>query len=135
MNDEFRPRAWSIDTIGPGQFMYATILEERSKRHKTMPLFPFAISTAKNAKEDDIQSLLPAGENGEIYIHRNMKEFIGEWCSYPAYPRDLLDMAGKLNKARWSRHPKVKDADPLAEFGIRERRGAVDDGRSDITGY
>ncbi len=135
VNDEFRPRSWGIDDIGPGKFMYPTILEERNKRHKVMPIFPFDISTAKNAKEDDIQSLIPPGENGEIYIHRNMKEFIGEWCSYPAYPRDLLDMAGKLNKNRWSRHPKQKETDPLKEFGFADKKTSINNGRSPITGY
>lgn len=135
VNDEFKPRTWSIDTIGPGQFMYSTILEERSKRHKTMPIFPHSIVTSKGAKDDDIQSLIPPGANGEIYIHRNMKELIGEWVSYPnGMTVDLLDALGKLNKARWSRHPKVKDADPLAEFGLRARQ-EIQDGRDPITGY
>lgn len=135
-NDECRPRSWGFDNIGAGLFMYKTILEERSKRHKNMPIFPFAIDTSKGAKDDDIQSLIPVAANGELYIHRSMKEFIGEFVSYPnGMTKDLLDMAGKLNKTRWSRHPKVKDADPLAEFGIKERRAERDDGRSEITGY
>jgi len=134
-NDEYRPRSWAIDTIGPGQFMYSTILEERSKRHKTMPIFPHAIVVTKGAKDDDIQSLIPPGANGEIYIHRNMKELISEWCSYPnGMTVDILDALGKLNKARWSRHVKQKEIDPLAEFGLRVRPAAPD-GRSEITGY
>ena len=135
VNDEFRPRAWNIDTIGPGQFMYKTILEERSKRHKVMPMFPFDIDVSKNAKDDDIQSLIPPGANGEIYIHENMKEFIGEWIDYPnGMTKDALDMAGKLNKTRWSRHVKQKETDPLAEFGLRARQ-EIQDGRDPITGY
>jgi hypothetical protein len=135
VNDDFHPRSWGIDVVGAGQFMYPTILEERSKRHKSMPLFPFDINTAKDAKDDAIQGLIPPGENGEIYIHRNMKEFIGEWCSYPAYPRDLLDMAGQLNRARWSRHPKQKETDPLKEFGLGQTKKFIQNGRSEITGY
>jgi hypothetical protein len=135
-NDEFKPRAWSIDTIGPGQFMYATILEERSKRHKTMPIFPFPVVVTKNIKDDDIQSLIPPGSNGEIYIHSSMKEFISEWGDYPnGMTKDLLDMAGKLCKARWSRHVKQKDIDPLAEFGFTVRAQDIPDGRSPVTGY
>ncbi len=134
VNDEFRPRSWAIDTIGPGQFMYPTILEERSKRHKSMPIFPFDVVVKKDIKDDDIQSLIPVSANGELYIHRSMKEFIGEFISYPGYPRDLIDMAGKLNKTRWSRHPKVKEPTIFDRFG-EEARTNGPDGRSEITGY
>jgi len=134
-NDEFRPRSWSIDTIGPGQFMYPTILEERNKRRKTMPIFPFDIKVTPGAKDDDIQSLIPPSANGEVYIHASMKEFIREYKEYPnGFTRDLIDMAGKLNKTRWSRHPKQKEFDPA--FFLRDSP-KVDkpDGRSTITGY
>lgn len=66
-NDEFKPRSWSFDSIGPGLFMYPTILEERSKRHKTMPIFPFAINVTKNIKDDDIQSLIPRRKRRNIH--------------------------------------------------------------------
>lgn len=137
-NDDFRPRAWNIDNVGAGLFMYASILEERSKRHKTMPLFPFEVNVKKDSKDDDIQSLIPPMENGEIYIHRNMHDLIQEVVGYPnSMTKDIVDMMGKLNKHRWSRHERVKEIDPLVQFGFRKKPDDEDrnSGQSEITGY
>lgn len=75
------------------------------------------------------------GENGEIYIHRNMVFLISEWTSYPnGMTQDILDMLGKLNKLRWSRHVKQKEPNILDRLEL-ERREEIDDGRSPVTGY
>ena len=50
--------------------------------------------------------------------------------------KDIVDMMGKLNKHRWSRHEKQKEIDPLVEFGFKNATVDLEDrGRSPITGY
>jgi hypothetical protein len=69
-------------------------------------------------------------QNGEIYVHRSMKELIAEIREYPSgLTVDLVDMLGKINKHRW-RRSKPGDMKSSAKPQF-----VGDGGASSVTGY
>jgi len=129
-HDEFRPRVWRIDTAAQQPYIYKDIQTEAKKRGTALRITPLTPDTRRDSKDADIQSLINPFFNGEFYLHRSMKDFIGEYSSYPTgFTVDLLDCAGKLNVNYWHRkerqEPRKKKVVTIAAH----------EGRSQVTGY
>lgn len=128
----FAPKAWEIECYGPQMYIFKDVLEERKKRAIHLPVYPLPMDTSKMVKEGDIATLINPMANGEIYIHRSMKELIGEIVSYPGgLTMDLIDCLGKLCRYHWTRRPLV-DIESKYKFA---GEGSSQTGRSEITGY
>ena len=127
---KWRPRHWKIEVIGAQEYIKRDIQEEAKRRSIYIPLASMEKKNTENEKDNDIQSLIPVMEAGEIYIHRNMKDLIGEIKTYPGgLTKDLIDMMGKLNKYCWKRGKREN----LPRFGKPSTE--LLDGRSGTTGY
>jgi hypothetical protein len=128
----FAPKAWEVEVYGPQMYIFKDILEERKKRAIHLPVYPLPMDTSKMVKEGDIATLINPMANGEIYIHRSMKELIGEIVSYPGgLTMDLIVCLGKLCRYNWTRRPLV-DIESKYKFA---GEGSSQTGRSEITGY
>lgn len=100
----YKPLSWNIEVYAQQRYILNHILEERKKRGANLPVFDLPCDVSKAVKEHEIAALIAPFENGEIFIHRSMKELIGEYVSYPGgMTKDLLDCLGKLNRYYW--HP------------------------------
>ena len=130
-HNKWKPRVWQIETIGSQRYIYYDILEAKKKECPTLRVMPMKVTPLKGDKDNDITALINPIANGEIYLHENMKELIGEIKNFPhGLTKDLLDMLGKLNKFYWRRRAIPKK--PKWEYrDIAEE----DSGRDSLTGY
>jgi len=129
-NEKYRPRVWRIDTAAQQKYIYRDIQLAAKKRGTALRITPLTPDTRKDSKDADIQSLIDPFFNGEYYIHRSMKDFVGEYSSYPTgFTKDLLDCVGKLNITYWTR--KERREPPTR----RVETLSVAEGRSIVTGY
>jgi hypothetical protein len=96
------------------------------------------------SKLSRIRAFTPFGENGHIYLHPSMTEFLDEWESFPTGLMDLLDAAAYLPYV-WT-IPTVSSTPPNPRDEIRSLVGDEDDvvmpqtqgygdGRDQFTGY
>jgi len=128
---EYKPRLWQIETIGSQRYIYYDILEAKKKECPSLRIQPMKVSPQKDDKTNDITALINPIANGEIYLHENMKELIGEIKNFPhGLTRDLLDMLGKLNKFYFQRRALPKKE--KWNYTELEDEGS---GRSSLTGY
>lgn len=120
-------RLWRVDTAAQQKYIYRDIQLECKKRGKHLTLIEMMPDGRKDTKDSDIQALIGPMSNGEIYVHRLMRDLITEIRQYPnGLTVDLLDMVGKLGKHHFRRKKMiVQKADP----------DIVNDGRSELTGY
>lgn len=129
---EQKPRVWRIEVIGAQQYIYKDILEERRLRGINLPISPLEVDNKRDAKDHNIQALMNPMSNGEVYIHRSMRDLIVEIQNYPhGLTVDLLDMAGKLNHCYWSR----RERESVEVIRMREEDSYQEQGRSPYTGY
>jgi len=130
-NKEWRPRKWEIETVSAQNYIYEDIKAARRRRGEYIAISPLERDVRLDAKDSDIQSLINPFFNGEIYIHRSMKDLIGEYRDYPhGLTNDLIDCLGKLFRYHMSRKEK--------RVGESRPRHAMDDaqaGRSPVSGY
>ena len=99
MNEEWGVRIWMVETFGAQKYIYKDILESRKRRGKNLTIQEMPRDVSKDVKESDILGLMAPMQNGEIYVHRSMKELIGEIRSWPSsLTQDLVDMLGKFVK-------------------------------------
>jgi len=128
--EKYRPRVWRIDTAAQQKYIYRDIQLAAKKRGTALRITPLTPDTRKDSKDDDIQSLIDPFFNGEYYIHRSMKDFVGEYSSYPTgFTKDLLDCVGKLNVNYWTRKERREPPKRRVETLV------VSEGRSPVTGY
>jgi hypothetical protein len=93
-----------------------------------------------------IRSFTPYGENGHIFVHPSLKDFVEEWEDFPTGTMDILDALaympyiwtiptfGADTPAHWdTRQDLVGIGDQVIEDEDRPDR--THDGRSPITGY
>jgi len=117
---------------GPQMYIFKDILEERKKRALYLPVYPLPMDVSKKVKEGDIATLINPMANGEIYIHRSMKELIGEIVAYPGgMTMDLIDCLGKLCRYHWTRRPLVSIEGRYRDTGA----GAAENTKNALTGY
>lgn len=128
----FNVIAWEVEVYAQQRFFLNSILEERKKRGIHLPIFDLPCDMSKGVKDQEIAGLILPFENGEIFIHQSMKEFIGEYVSYPGgMTKDLLDCAGKLNRYHFIGH-----AVPLTRQKTFSRFGSQPQAqRNSLTGY
>ncbi len=127
-NNEWKPRLWKIDTVGNN--IGADIREWARRNNKRITVSSLPVDVRKDSKETDILALADPMHNGEIYIHRSMRELENEVKSFPGgLTVDLIDMMAKLNKYFWTRRTR-KDIEDLNRPEQEELLG-----KSRITGY
>lgn len=133
-HEMFRCKLWRIETIAAQKYIYKHIQEARKERKKHLPITPLPVSPRLGDKDIDIIGLLDPFYNGEIYIHRSMKAFIGEYDDFPhGMTKDLLDCAGKMNRYCWSPRKKSDTQDKWKQSYKeyrQQKRGA-----SGVSGY
>lgn len=131
MNERWGVRAWMVETVGSQKYIFRDIQQEKRDRQKGLTILEMPSDTSAKAKDNDILSLMQPMQNGELYIHRSMKELIGEISQYPGgMTVDLLDMCGKLMRYRW------KKTKPQDSQGVPVKRQVEGDGgTSEVTGY
>ena len=95
------------------------------------------METNKDSKEEVITALNAPAQAGEIYIRRDMREWLGEWRSYPnTLTKDLLDMTGRLVRCGYWTVRRVADgARREVPERARPKVTAATGGRSAVTGY
>ena len=129
-NEKWKPRKWEIETVAAQNYIYRDIKEARRRRGTHISISPLDRDVSKDVKNAEIQALINPFFNGEIYIHRDMKDFIIEYGNYPGgLTNDLIDCLGKLFRYHMSRKERRTDTRP---------RHAMDDtqaGRSVVGGY
>jgi len=129
---EWKPRLWRIETFGAQDYIYRDVLLERKKRGVPLIISPLPKDVSKNVKDADIQSLIPPIANGEIYVHRSMRQLIAEIINYPSgITNDLFDCLAKLFKYHMSR----KKREDLQKLNKESDTVTFDGGRSKFTGY
>lgn len=128
-NKKWKPRKWDIETVAAQNYIYMDIRAARNRRGEHISISPLDRDVRKDAKDSDIQALINPFFNGEIYIHRSMKDLIGEYRDYPhGLTNDLIDCLGKLFRYHMSRRER-KDERPKH---VMEDTQA---GRSLVSGY
>lgn len=129
--ESFNVQTMQIEILAQQRYLLKHLLEEKKKRGSRLAILPLDADMSKNVKETEISGLIAPFENGEIFIHRSMKELIGEYISYPGgMTKDLLDALGKICRYWWS--PKQMVAQKKQAYS---RFSTVEDGRSSLTGY
>lgn len=124
---EMPARLWRVDTAAQQKYIFRDIQLECKKRGIHLTLVEMMPDGRKDTKDEDIQALIGPASNGEIYVHRLMRDLITEYRQYPkGLTVDLLDMLGKLNRYHWRRKKMP---------GVREDVEEVQEGRSSVTGY
>lgn len=112
-NKKMRPRLWKQEIYGQQMYILKDIQMRAKKDKINARIIPMESDERKDAKDLNIQALATPAANGEIYIHKNMRELIAEWRSYPnSLTKDLLDMMAKLNQLHWKRGRR-KDLEDL----------------------
>jgi hypothetical protein len=128
---KWRPKLWKIEVFGQQGYIYKDIKEERTRRGEYLPITEMPKDVSRNVKDDDIQALINPLAQGEVYLHKSMKELITEIVNYPhGLTCDLLDMLGKIMKLNWSRRV-IK---PIEEMNIQSD-AEYWDSRDSLTGY
>jgi len=126
-----RPHIWRQEIFGQQEYILRDIKLEAKKRGIPLTILPFDHDTKKDAKDLAILGLVEPMFNGEIFLHRSMKDLVGEIVSYPSgITKDLIDMLAQLNKHYWPRGAGVDVA------AINKRNHApVKQSYSRTTGY
>jgi hypothetical protein len=133
MNARLLVRGWMVETVGSQKYIYRDIQSEKKARGKNLSILELPPDVSKGAKDSDILGLLQPMQNGEIYVHRSMKELISEIREYPnGLTKDLIDMCGKWVKHRTRRGRPDENLNPVRPTVIR---ADSDDGRSPVAGY
>jgi len=139
-HEEFAPRAWRIEIFGQQGYILRDIKEEAFKKKKTINIWECPQDSCgfrttdvhATAKDLRMQSILPALEQGEIFLHRSMKKLIAEMNAYPNIIGgcDLLDCLGWLNQLYWTRRESN-----YIELEYRKQRQKHLQERESLTGY
>lgn len=132
-NDYFKPVtpvAWRQELAGQQAYISKDIRQEAKKRGIPFRLIETEIDESKDAKADRIDAVKAPMFNGELYVHRSMKDLISEIQVYPnGMTKDLLDLLGQMFKSVFKRGDKKEGPRPLL---AREVYGRADVSR---TGY
>lgn len=135
--DKWLCRMWYIETIAAQKYIYRDIIEDRKRRDKKFPLSELDPDVGKDAKAGRITALLDPMSRGEYFLHRRMKDLIGEIRTYHGGDevKDLIDMLSVYNKTKARRTEKKEG--PVKEARRVEVADdcAYDDGASVATGY
>jgi hypothetical protein len=139
MDKQWGVRLWMVETFGAQKYIFKDILEARRVRKANISIQEMPRDVSKDIKNSDILGLLDPMKNGEIYVHRSMKELIGEIRTWPSsLTQDLLDMSAKLMKYRFQRRSK-EELDKLRvsnpPYPVLVDSISSDSGVSSITGY
>jgi len=124
-----KPRKVLIETIGAQEYIKRDLQQEMKKRGINFTLLSMEKNVSKGYKDDCIQAVIPIMSNGELYVHRSMKELIAEFAAYPnGITNDLVDMCGKLTLYCWKRGKKP-------DISLLNQKNRGEEGRNPISGY
>lgn len=120
-----RPVSWRQEVFGQQEYILKDIKLESKRRGIPLTIIPFEHDTKKDAKDRAILGLIQPMFNGEIFIHRSMKDLIAEVQSYPnGITLDLIDMLGQMMKQNWSRGKKPDpEQDNQSNHSVRANPG------------
>ncbi len=138
-NELWNVRLWMVEVFGAQKYIYRDIQQYRKQHNKNLSIQEMPKDVSKDVKDSDILSLMAPMQNGEIYVHRSMRELIGEIRTFPScLTRDLIDMSGKLMKYRWKRGKQDVGRDEPFDgmrIPVPPQSEASESGVSLITGY
>ena len=105
-HQKYRPKRWGIETFAQQNFILRALREESSTRSVYLPISSLPKDVGANAKDIRIRSLQDDFVAGDIYINKNMREFVGEYLAFPiGTTKDLLD-AMAYHKKWWTKTRK-----------------------------
>ena len=132
-HEAWNPRSWKIDTVGTQPYIFEDIILARKTRKVHFPISSLEVDNRKDSKDSFIEALIPPFSNGEIYLHRSMKDLIGEIKTFPGgMTRDLVEMLARL----YDEHMVRKEKSDIAKRNLnRQRFSASDRGRNPVTMY
>ena len=93
--EKYRVRVWRVEATGQQRYIVRDLQDESLRTSAGLHILEYEIrDTSDNAKLNRIVSLKGPAENGELYIRKEMAEFIHEFTSHPVgITCDLLDVA------------------------------------------
>lgn len=107
LHKKTKPIVWRQEIYGQQRYILEDIKREARKRGIPFTIIELESDMNKDQKDLAIQALIGPMANGEIWIHRNMKELIAEAQTYPnGQTKDLLDALAQLMKYYWKRGVK-----------------------------
>jgi hypothetical protein len=118
-NHEVKPAMWHQECPGQQRYILEDIKQKAKLRREPIRIMELQTDETKDAKALRIDALKQPMFNGEIYIHRSMKDLINEIQVYPnGLTVDLLDLLGQLNQHCWRRgvKPDLSGPPPSSAF-------------------
>ena len=135
-NDAFapvRPYVWRQEVYGQQRYILMDIKKEAEKRRTPLRIVELEADENKDRKALNIDQTRQPMFNGEIYIHKSMKDLVAEIANYGSpVPVDLFDLLSQINKTYWKRHDTPSEPRPVPLGQVY--RPASQEGRS-RTGY
>lgn len=123
VNELWRPRAWWIETTGPGQYMKKDMERVRGEKKMHMDILACPSEVSENAKADRITSLIRPFEQGEILLLDGAPGILDFKMEYRSYPNsttvDILDAIGWLYRLAWTRQ-KTEDLNRVNQERLRK---------------
>jgi hypothetical protein len=131
-HEECHPTLWRQEIFGQQEYILRDIKQESKRRGIPLTIIPFDHDTKKDAKDLAILGLVKPFFNGEIFLHRNMKDLLGEITTYPkGITKDLIDMLAQLNKHYWPRGAGID----VTEINRKNHEGSLSTPQGRTTGY
>jgi len=131
-HEECHPIKWKQEIFGQQEYILRDIKQESKRRGIPLTILPFDHDTKKDAKDHAILGLVKPMFNGEIFLHRSMKDLIGEIVTYPSgITKDLIDMLAQLNKQEWPRGSGIN----VEEINRKNHESHVQPPAGRTTGY
>jgi hypothetical protein len=132
-HEAWKPRSWKIDAVGTQPYILEDIILQRKEREIHFPISELEIDNRKDSKDSFIEALIPPLSNGEFYLHRSMKDLIGEMKTFPGgMTRDLVEMMARL----YDSHMVRKEKTNIAKRNLNQQRFSERErSRNPITKY
>lgn len=110
------PSVWRQEIFGQQRYILNDIRREAQRRRVPLRIVELESDESKDAKKGTIDALKAPMFNGEIYVHRSMRDFISEIRVYPnGLTQDLLDLAGQLFKTYLKRDKRTAPPQPSSK--------------------
>jgi len=114
----FKPQAILIETIAAQEYIYKDLYDKAVALDCKLPLRRAkkdATSLQEDAKNRRISSLKMDFSDGNVYLMKNMLDFISEFTSHPGLSNDLLDALSLIDQHFWTNTVKQDVRDINAE--------------------
>ena len=113
------PTVWRQEIYGQQNYILKDIRQRAQKQGIPMRIVELEADENKDSKALNIDAVKQPMFNGEIYVHRAMKDLISEVAVYPnGMTQDLLDLLGQINKTYWVRGREKEIPRPLSSRSV-----------------